>query len=70
MTMNGGQATGLFFIFGWRGRDATDGPYYVNGASTAERATDLARAALKTWRRTRADDVRTNDVVWDSATKP
>lgn len=67
MTVNGGQATGLFFVYGWRG---TRGPFYVAGANTPQQSIERAREALRRWKRTVAKDVRTGETLWDSQEQP
>ena len=41
MTVNGWQATGLFFVYGWRGKI---GPFYAAGDTDRDRAIKKARA--------------------------
>jgi hypothetical protein len=70
--INGGQPTGLFFVFGYRGQRMDDGPYFVRSASSRREAEEHAVAILadRRWTRTVADDVRTNARVFDSAAPP
>lgn len=70
MTINGGQPLDLIYVYGWKGRQMIDGPYYIGGASSAGEAIDKARAwhldRSQPWTRTTAKNIRTGALVYDS----